>query len=558
MSLRSRVGFDFFFDEENKSQSSEFTIAIYRRSETEWEQILGGKNDSGAVLRAEAGAQYRLRVGTNGNALGGSFKLFWEEGAPGVWLKYIGVLKNGYRDKNGHVIELERVAFRAPLALSGDGTALYMGTEKGIHVYKREPDIGELSFAQLLEFEQGISPLVLWDSSRNRLYAKYCTRWSMYDATDGVSWQLGERASVKISGQKNSSSCTSRQNDALFMDSSGSIIYSMDYQGVQVFAVRSDGFELIQELELDKIEYAVVSTNHIFILKSSVGTSSPLLVYSRDVETGKLALSQEFSVPASKLITISDDANFLFTVGINERHDVNIYRLESGEVQMLIGELENLPAQFHWNLIKCSFATPRKGLVAVDVFCDGFAFSLEWRSDTEELVFTDFLGLDNPDRYDNLVPDYGRIYGSVTNPGGKHTYLTTEEGSIVIIERVGNTAGNRSTTPVLTLASGVLRLPMTQYRDTNEMLCFAAEFQGTSESDSWQESRNWALSVAEDIQCNSVTDDVPFIDAGSSVLHIPYGKIQSKGETTCFSAELQAYDDYRNWTLLAGNNRVCP
>ena len=127
----------------------------------------------------------------------------------------------------------------------------------------------------------------------------------------------------------------------------------------------------------------------------------------------------------------------------------------------------------------------------------------------------------------------------------------------MIFERVGNSDGYLSTTAVLTSETGILDLPMAEFRDETGTLCFTAEFHGTADSGNWLDAGDWTLTDAALIQCATATEDIPFVEAETRVLRIPYGKISGEDESSCFMAELQGSEDYLNWTLLAGNYLDC-
>ena len=58
--------------------------------------------------------------------------------------------------------------------------------------------------------------------------------------------------------------------------------------------------------------------------------------------------------------------------------------------------------------------------------------------------------------------------------------------------------------------------------------------------------------------CAPAAGEMPFIEAATRILRIPEGKLlNDDGTTACFTAELQASEDYQHWTLLAGNYRDC-
>ncbi len=540
-----------FFIGEAESGAN-FSLAVYRRSGGDLKLIsedLGSADTSEVLFEAEAGIRYLIRLGTRGNALGGDFTLRWEESAPPVWLKYLGELNDAVRDANGHIIEFD--PWQASLALSSDGTALFMATEKDLLIFERDPESGELRFTQLLLDIWRNSPALLWDSRRARLYANDCHSWRRFDAVDGNQRQLGDAMRMSVSGgDPDRYLCAG----ASFMDMTETFIHLVDSNGLQVFAVTPDGMEHVQTVELDGIQQALVSgsNTHIYAL-----TESSLHVYERDTETGKLTPTRKTRLSASassnfSVMAISDNDQYMFVVTPDT---VSVFRLQPDADPLLLDELEQIPPYRRW---ACKFAAPRKGLPAADVFCDGFAFSFRWRPDTRQLFHTDYVGLDDFDRFDNFVRDFGDIRGrGAASSDGRHAYMIAEDGALMMFERFGNSEGYLSTTAILTSENGILDLPMAEYRDETETLCFTAEFHGTADSGNWLDAGDWTLTAAALIQCATATEDIPFVEAETGILRILYGKISNEDESSCFMAELQGSEDYLNWTLLAGNHLDC-
>ncbi|MCY4183269.1 MAG: hypothetical protein OXF43_10360, partial [Gammaproteobacteria bacterium] len=124
-------------------------------------------------------------------------------------------------------------------------------------------------------------------------------------------------------------------------------------------------------------------------------------------------------------------------------------------------------------------------------------------------------------------------------------------------ERVGNTDTQVSTAPVLTPETGSLRLPLAEFRDASASLCFRAELRGTSASGNWMDSATWTLSAGATKDCGPASGEMPFVEATTRILRIPHGEILTEDGMRCFTAELQASEDYQHWTLLAGNYRSC-
>ena len=91
----------------------------------------------------------------------------------------------------------------------------------------------------------------------------------------------------------------------------------------------------------------------------------------------------------------------------------------------------------------CNFSAIRNGRPAADVFCGGWAFSIEYRppaagsEDLGEIEYTDYIASPGTDRFDNQIPEF-IPRNMVASPDGKHAYIVTDENELLIFERVGN------------------------------------------------------------------------------------------------------------------------
>ena len=91
----------------------------------------------------------------------------------------------------------------------------------------------------------------------------------------------------------------------------------------------------------------------------------------------------------------------------------------------------------------CNFSAIRNGRPAADVFCGGWAFSIEYRlpaagsEETGELAPTDYIASPETDRFDNQVPEF-IPRNMASSPDGKHAYIVTDKNELLIFERVGN------------------------------------------------------------------------------------------------------------------------
>lgn len=537
----------FHIDPAGEDADSELSLAVYHSRGGQLEQISRGSFGLEVVFEAQAGVAYLIRLGTLGDALGGEFMLRWAESSPPVWLKFLRELEDGARDTNGRSLDLE-LSWHTDLTFNDDGTVLYWVLSSGIGVFEHDPANGELKFAKILEYVNVNPPVLLWDSQRSRLLASYCSlEWWENEAINGDPLNLRDRNRLPVAAGKNQK-CGGEE---AFLDKLGNFLFFQHWQGLDVLSLNREEIKRIQLIELDGIQQAILShsNSHVYILADDF-----LRVYKRNLESGNLSLIHSIEAESSEVMAISQDDRYLFVIGRDGTANASIFQLYPDSKPKLLDQFELYAGGSRGS---CEFAASRNGRSAVDVFCNGYAFGLEWRADTQELIQTDLTGFDQFDRFDNLVPDFGSVEDGLASPDGKHIYLATENDSLAIFERVGNTDTQVSTAPVLTPETGGLRLPLAEFRDASASLCFRAELRGTSASGNWMDSATWTLSAGATKDCGPASGEMPFVEATTRILRIPHGKILTEDGMRCFTAELQASEDYQHWTLLAGNYRSC-
>ena len=385
-------------------------------------------SDAGEVsFQAERGVQYHIRLGTEGDAYGGDFTIGWEAEDSPVLLKYVGRLADGDTDSDGDRIELPwRNAGLNALALNGDGTALYAAAYlHGLHVFRRDPETGDLGLIHVLDGTSYIQTLI-WDPRRNKLYGLHGSTVRKFAPVNGAQGELRDEGELKVTGSQRLPSARS-----LFMDSAGSFLYLSGRfsSDLAVFAFDAAG-DLRHVQTPDTFpRHALISNDDSHVYARGNGL---LLVFERDAETGRLT---EVGTPPAlndaRAMAISDDDRYLFAVG--DRGETQIFGLEDPSSPR---HLDSLPSSGHG--FGCKFAATRNANPAIDVFCADWAFSVQWRSDTAELVHTDVVS--GPDSFNNGLPTFNTgIYPyPVASPDGKHIYTNSRPDGIAFFERIGN------------------------------------------------------------------------------------------------------------------------
>ena len=386
------------------------------------------------IFHAENDDRYMIRLGARGRPGDGGFTMNWGEADPPVWLRYAGRLADGDLDANGTSVQL-----RGPfsLAFNDRGTALYAASKLGLQVFERDPETGGLTFLQLVDDDNLGSSSLIWDPHRRELYAHDCGTWRRFAPRDGNQRELGDEGTFSITGDPVGAACSGD----VFMDSGGSFLYAViPGSSLQVLALETPGrLRNIQTLQPEDLQRATISHSgsHVYAI-----TRFSLHAFERDADSGRLdRVDYHGSLRSSaEALVISSDDRYLFVFD-DSGHQTNVFGLEDDPSHPRV--LGTLP-QF-WNRNwrysswsdRCKFASPRRGIPAVDVFCSDLTFGVRWQPESDSPAVTDFVSPWQPDRFNQLIPEFGHTRFLAASPDGRHAYLDTEDEGLVVFERVG-------------------------------------------------------------------------------------------------------------------------
>ena len=380
------------------------------------------------LFYAEAGSRHAISLGTGGGGTGGGYTLRWETAEAPVWLRYAGRLADGDRRReDGGPVEIRRPG---ELAILPDGASwrqsvLYLASGIGLSVFSREPQSGGLTLEQRSEGDLSRASLAL-DAERGRLLTHDCGTWQSYGlSADGVA-----------SGPEELSVADDPANCGRILVGADAV-YRIGAAGVDAFDVAEDGSlgfaasHAVANLKGAVLTgagrvYAVGSGGLVVLERAEDGSLSA-------IDTGQsLAVSSTPKVPLS----VDGDAARLFAVDDRGTH---LFSLDDPLAPVRLGSLSRSHRDHVWEWLRgeewCEAAAIR-GALAVDVFCRSQSFTAEWLPDDGELVETDRMDDRVPDRFNNLVPDFGRPVGLVASPDGRHVYVSTAMHGILVFERV--------------------------------------------------------------------------------------------------------------------------
>ena len=382
------------------------------------------------LFHAEPGVRYWVRLGSPTEASAGKFSLKWDEAAPPTWLKYAGRLGRAQLGFEQWNVVLGGLAF------DDLGATLYMQSDLGLHVLERDAATGALKPIRIIENSLAASSALIWDSRRTKLYAQGCETWRRFAP---VGENRRELSSDDLPAPEGFSGACAEK---MFMDPTSEFLFLVSNAGVDTFVFdSSDGLQHVNHQNSAGLQDAVISRGGGNV---HVATNSQLKHYGRDAETGGLSLiSETWSSTSMRTLAVSDDDRYLFTFSHNG--DATVFPLDAGLANAQ--RWKTLPkfgnARWSDQDGRCSFSAIRRDRPAADAFCRNSAFSIAYRppaadaQELGELTGSDYIANWQPDRFNNLVPNF-RPRKAIASPDGKHFYVATYEGEILHFERIGN------------------------------------------------------------------------------------------------------------------------
>ena len=408
----------------------------------------GAPNESAEIVfKAESGVQYAIALGVHGSTQGGDFDLTWSEAEPPTWLRYAGRLAPGGIDAAGQRVELQDLG-----AMAFNGPALYVGSGSDLLVFERDPGSGFLALHQRLTGDLA-GRAMIWDWRRNRLLAAgvHCNVWYSLSPFDG-GFRLAQRDRQIIDGVLR---CASNPSvGSVFSESGFSSLYRINDGILHAFAVGDDGNITWLGGGLDGEAYfrglIAKDDSHVHTL-----THNSTVTFERDTGTGDLKRIGQLRLPRSaESLAISHDGAYLAVVG--SRADPTYIVSLDDPAHPLI---ESMLPRF-WPLASyggrrvspgCRSVPGRSAAFAFDAVCDSVAYAVHWRPEDQALSGADYALVGEPDRYNNLVPEFGVPESVAASPDGRHFYVATSRMGILVFERVGS--GTIDTVNVETVAS---------------------------------------------------------------------------------------------------------
>ena len=413
---------------EFSARNGPWIIAVHEdgavTASSRWQRTEGAGTDPARVLfDAVEGRTYTLSVGVPASGTGGTITLRWDRTEPPTWLTVAGQLVDG-----------SGTEIRGPgsIIVHASGTPLYLASSIGLQVFDRDGDSGRLELVQTLDAEA--DALLLRDTANHRVLVEKCGDWAAHGETDDG---LTESAALVVADDPGR--CGNR------MLIHGSSIYRTADGHIDLFDMGEDGtvaYSATTEIA-DLVQAAVApSGGHVYAV-----TDAKLLAYAR-AEDGTLAKLERESEPnpylSARSLSISTDGSLLFVAVNNNLHyGTVVYDLGTPGDTRRLGDSYPYGRKAGLDDRQCRLTAARSNPSGADVVCRDVAFAFRWDAGAEESVdrgkLVDHLFGGEPDRHNELLPEYGTPVAAAASPDGRHLYVSTKTQGILIFGRAVGT-----------------------------------------------------------------------------------------------------------------------
>ena len=414
-----------------------------------WQRTGGDKAE--VLFFATTGSRHAVSLGVVGGGTAGEFTLRWDSAEPPAWLRYAGRLADGHRDRNGQPLEIRMTG-----ELTFGGEALYLASGLGLSIFERDAESGGLTFVQLVDDNLEHASLA-WDDDRSRLLAHHCGTWRSFEIEGGGP---GVAAPVDLAVADDPVRC-----GRLLAGPEGRFLYRIGQSSIDAFAVEAGGGLRFADSYAASRLGAVLFIDGLLYATAEPSSGQPeLIVLQVDAGTGELMpmpTGESLATPwwqRRSVAAAAADGALLF---VDDGEATHAFSLRAPRDPSRLATLpRTFPKHPRWDYEfrnSCLFAAAR-GDSALDVFCEGWAYVAEWRSEDAILAETERIEEELPDRFNHLVPDFGQPAGMAASPDGRHVYVSTATGGVLIFERVAKPGDvhrlSRTEEPDLVVVSG--------------------------------------------------------------------------------------------------------
>ena len=421
-----------------------FRLAAFKRKSenSDLEFVMASRRYSGrgdhvveVVVFLDEGNRALLRIANELRHQEEKYTLRWEATDAPNWLAYVGRLSYGRRDEGGNI---SRIRAPAEISFNEVGTAAYVSTQDGLHVYRRNPDTGGLTLTKIYE-DVPVGSHHIWDPYRSKLYVTDDFKWWTFAASRDDPFDL-ELVDFFEDEDFWAESSHERGVPTLSLDSNGDYLYRLGHFQQHIYDFSSEGKLRFFGADRDPQRYIFPSYDRHYWYGLNNARS---LVYKsvRILGSAFYEDMSESDLPGGQRWRVLNDHSNRFTFIATNNH----FRVFDNQAED--GQLTNLTSDYNFasELRLCGSGFARRNRYVVDLICDYGSFVVEYDSDANEAYVTDKIVNSRwnwiPDRFGRSVPQGFALWdgrGIAASPDGHHIYASTQDHGILILERYGS------------------------------------------------------------------------------------------------------------------------
>ena len=432
--------------------------------------IIGGRPE--AYFQPVAGGEYRVQVAlrSNGSTLTKSqteFDISWEETSAPAWLSNnLKIMEFG----NDSGVDMEELIDPTDGLVIGENLDKFLlHVEDQMLVLQLSEGVEDLDVRETIQYVDNFgssssSPsasVSLWSPVREAIYTPLTRGFGLLEG-----FEQSDRSYTECSVEDEFSLSPTH----VIIDKTGRHLYKFGHDTIAVYQI--DGpceITLVQILtssstprhskrefmvELIDLHHGVLNSTESYLYGFS---NSYLLVFSRDTETGALALESSTrhsswldDTDAYRFTTRFNEArvaldksqDYLFAIG-NWNPAVAVFDIKTDPADpsalaaidgYYLSHTDFFPSHIrkpsYWNYAGCDeFETHETEDPTIDVFCTYMYYVATWNKDAQQLYLSDWSSNEQSDRFGNQIPVLDNLLDSfsVSTPNSQYTYIVVDD-----------------------------------------------------------------------------------------------------------------------------------
>ena len=457
-----------------RAATDQYFLGIYEKNSAtdKWELvastdrsfIIGGRPE--AFFQPGAGEEYRVQVAlrSNGSTLTKSqteVDISWEESSAPAWLSNnLKIMEFG----NDSGVDMEELIDPTDGLVIGESLDKFLlHVEDQMLVLQLSEGVEDLEVLETIQYEDNFgsssssagSSVSVWSPAREAIYSPLRRGFGLLEG-----FEQSDRSYTDCSVEDEFVLTPTH----VIVDKTGRHLYKFGDETIVVYQI--DGpceFTLVQILtsssfprhskrefmvELIDLHHGVFNSTESYLYSFS---NSYLLVFSRDTDTGELALESStrhsswledteayrFTSRFNEARVVLDKSqDYLFAIGWHNPA-VAVFDVATDPADpKVLGAIDDyylsstvfFPSHIRktslWNWGSCNeIETHETENPTIDVFCENMYYVATWDKETQQLYLSDWSSNDQPDRFGNQIPVLDNLLGSFTASTRNNQYM---------------------------------------------------------------------------------------------------------------------------------------